>query len=216
MNAKPEVFVIGDSISIQYGPYLEGALGDDFLYARKSGEEEALKDLDHPQGANGGDSSMVLDYVTTMMTDDSFKPDLLLLNSGLHDIKSDPESGEKQVPLEQYRENLLNIIGLLSQRGIRLIWIRTTPVDDERHNSMCKGFYRFSCDVRDYNNAADSIMHSYGIPVIDLHEYTLRLDGELYCDKVHFTDEVRKAQGEYIAQNIVDYFANKEMLNTKE
>jgi hypothetical protein len=31
-------------------------------YARKEGETEALLNLDQPQGANGGNSSMVLAY----------------------------------------------------------------------------------------------------------------------------------------------------------
>jgi lysophospholipase L1-like esterase len=208
MNVKPEVFVIGDSISIQYGPYLEAALGDDFRYARKSGEEEALKDLDHPQGANGGDSSMVLDYVKTMMNDEKFQPDLLLLNCGLHDIKSDSETGEKQVPLDQYRENILNIIGLLAQRDIRFAWIRTTPVDDEQHNSRSGGFHRHADDLREYNAAADAIMASVGAPVIDLHGFTETLGENLFCDHVHFNDSVRKSQGEYIAQCIKENFVS--------
>ena len=36
-----KVYIIGDSISIQYGPYLEAALHGVMAYARKEGEEEA-------------------------------------------------------------------------------------------------------------------------------------------------------------------------------
>ena len=57
------VYIIGDSISIQYGPYLEKALKGIMTYARKEGEAESLLNLDNPQGANGGDSSMVLAYL---------------------------------------------------------------------------------------------------------------------------------------------------------
>lgn len=54
-----KLYVIGDSISIQYGPYLEADFRGVMGYPRKEGEEEALLNLDIPQGANGGDSSMV-------------------------------------------------------------------------------------------------------------------------------------------------------------
>ena len=74
---KPSIFVIGDSISIQYGPYLQKALAPWCGYARKSGEEAALKNLDNPMGANGGDSSMVHDYVAEIVKDPDFQPDLL-------------------------------------------------------------------------------------------------------------------------------------------
>ncbi|MFW5870419.1 MAG: SGNH/GDSL hydrolase family protein [Candidatus Sumerlaeota bacterium] len=209
MSEKPLVFVVGDSISMQYGPFLERYLGDDFRYARKSGEEEALKDLDHPQGANGGDSSMVREYIQRMVGDPDWQPDVLVLNCGLHDIKADPESGEKQVPIAQYRENLLTILGLLGSRSIPLIWVRTTPVDDEQHNSRSSGFHRFAADVRDYNAAADSIMASVGVPLIDLHDFTANQGDNVFCDHVHFNEDVREAQGNYIARWIRDYFVLK-------
>ena len=53
------VFVVGDSISIQYGPFLEQMLSGRIAYARKGSEDatmaEALRNLDIPVGANGGD-----------------------------------------------------------------------------------------------------------------------------------------------------------------
>jgi hypothetical protein len=56
---RDRVYVLGDSISMHYGPYLEAYLRGVMDYARKGGEEEAALDLEHSQGANGGDSSMV-------------------------------------------------------------------------------------------------------------------------------------------------------------
>jgi hypothetical protein len=47
---QPRVFVLGDSISIHYGPHLKIALAErGWGYHRKSGTDEALVDLD-----NGG------------------------------------------------------------------------------------------------------------------------------------------------------------------
>ncbi|MBI2502461.1 MAG: SGNH/GDSL hydrolase family protein [Candidatus Latescibacteria bacterium] len=121
------VYVIGDSISIQYGPYLQRALRGVMEYGRKEGEEEARCNLDHPQGANGGDSSMVLDFLRARSRAGGIAADLLLLNCGLHDIKTNPATGGKQVPLERYRENLEAIAALASQLRPALVWMRTTP-----------------------------------------------------------------------------------------
>jgi hypothetical protein len=99
-----KLFVVGDSISIQYGPYLKKMVEHRFLYDRKRGEQEALADLDNPVGANGGDSRMVLDYLEQERTR-GMSCDVLLVNCGLHDIKTDPLSGEMQVPLYAYREH---------------------------------------------------------------------------------------------------------------
>lgn len=56
------IYVLGDSISIQYGPHLQKYLEGMMEYSRKEGEEEVLLNLDRPQGANGGDSGMVLSF----------------------------------------------------------------------------------------------------------------------------------------------------------
>ncbi|MCB0124945.1 MAG: SGNH/GDSL hydrolase family protein, partial [Caldilineaceae bacterium] len=104
-----KLFIVGDSISIQYGPYLAAALHGVMDYSRKEGEKEALLNLDQPQGANGGDSSMVLAYLQAKAAAGGIDADLLLLNCGLHDIKTNPATGAKQVPIDQYAQNLQQI-----------------------------------------------------------------------------------------------------------
>ena len=56
------IHVIGDSISIHYGQYLKQYLIGVAEYSRKEGE---VSSLDDPMGGNGGDSSMVLEYLET-------------------------------------------------------------------------------------------------------------------------------------------------------
>ncbi|MFW5858144.1 MAG: SGNH/GDSL hydrolase family protein [Planctomycetota bacterium] len=195
----PSCFVIGDSISIQYGPALERMLAGRFAYARKSGEEEALRDLDHPVGANGGDSSRVLEYLRALQAGGGFAPDVLLLNCGLHDIKTDPATGEKQVPLDAYTANLHACAGVLRALGIFTVWVRTTPVDDEQHNTRAE-FHRHAADVAAYNDAADRVWTEAGAPLLDLHAFTAALGGtEIFCDHVHFTEPVRELQAACIA-----------------
>jgi lysophospholipase L1-like esterase len=195
------VYVIGDSISIQYGPHLARFLGGIADYSRKEGEEEALLNLDQPQGANGGDSSMVLDFLRAKARSGWLDVDLFLLNCGLHDIKTDPATGARQVPVEQYTANLREVVRLVASMGPRprLVWIRTTPCDEAVHNCRNVGFHRFAADCAAYNRAADEVMAAAGVPAIDLHAFTLSLGPELYCDHVHFLEPVREKQAAFIA-----------------
>ena len=194
------VYIIGDSISIQYGPYLEKALHGVMAYARKEGEAEALLNLDNPQGANGGDSSMVLAYLHGLKQQGDLDADLLLLNCGLHDIKTDPQSGQKQISPDQYHDNLCAIIDLATQMKPTLIWVRTTPCDEAIHNTRPNmQFHRFAQDCHAYNKVADQIMTKADIPIIDLHTFTKNLGPDIYCDHVHFHDHIRQQQAAFIA-----------------
>jgi len=196
----PKLFVVGDSISVGYSPYLQKFTEGIFqFYCRKTGMEEAMKNLDIPLGSNIGDSSMVSNYLDTMLTKSDWRPEIILLNCGLHDIKT--INGVIQIPLEDYRCNLKSIIGLLSGKCIHVVWVRTTPVEDEQHNSTQKEFMRFSRDLEKYNAAADEIMNGAGIEMIDLHAFTSKLGKgrEIYRDHVHYHPEIEALQAAYIA-----------------
>lgn len=195
-----KVYVVGDSISIQYGPGLKRCLAGVMEYARKEGEAEALLNLDNPQGANGGDSGMVLAFLTAQAKSGWIEADLLLVNCGLHDIKRDLQTGRAQVAIDDYGRNLRSIVALVRQMRTELAWIRTTPCDEEIHNRhVGMGFQRFSGDCAAYNAVADQVMAEAGVPVIDLHSFTLNLGPDLYCDHVHFHDHVREQQAAFIA-----------------
>ena len=196
------IFIIGDSISIHYGPALEASLkGLDIGYSRKTGLDAAQQDMNVGRGANGGDSAMVLAYLRQRATrGPAIAADTLLVNCGLHDIKTDPATGRRQVPIEAYRGNLEAIVMLATGAlARRMVWIRTTPCDDRIHNGRCSEFHRFAADCDAYNQAADAVMAARGVPVIDLHAFTRSLGQELFCDHVHFTEPVRRLQAAYIA-----------------
>ncbi len=194
-----KLYIIGDSISIQYGPYLQQALQGVMHYARKEGETEALLNLDNPQGANGGDSSMVLAFLQGMAQQGGIGADLLLVNCGLHDIKTNPQTGQRQIGIDRYAENLRAIVALVATMPPSLAWIRTTPCDEYVHNQPHMAFHRFAADCDAYNAAADAIMQSAGIPIIDLHTFTCNLGPDLYCDHVHFHEPVRTQQAAFLA-----------------
>lgn len=193
----PTLHVVGDSISIYYGPYLQMMLTGITAYSRKTAPDGSLDDSG---AANGGDSSMVLDYLRSLRPDRPF--DILLINCGLHDIKRDVTTHELQVPLDQYEANLHEILTQAQRLTDRTIWVRTTPVIDERHNRLNTTFQRFESDVEAYNAVADRIMHEYGISPIDLFTFTRNLGPDVYADHVHFIDEVRAQQAALIAGNI--------------
>lgn len=196
---KMKVFIIGDSISVHYGQYLKKYMNGIIEYERKDGSEEALKNLDIPQGANGGDSSRVLEYLKARADKDPINADYLILNCGLHDIKTDSITGEKQIPMAKYADNLKEIIGVAQKSGLKVIWIRTTPADEAVHNAIQHDFKRFKADCIAYNDAADKIMVDDGIPSIDLYTFTNNLGNDVYCDHVHFHEHVREKQAAFIA-----------------
>ena len=177
----PKIFIIGDSISIQYGPNLEKLSPGKFEYARKTGSEEALKNLDIPVGANGGDSSRVLEYIQALVRAE-FQADLVLLNCGLHDLKL--EIDKLQVPTELYEANLKAIASLLNEKKIKTAWIKTTPVNDKIHAEE-KPFLRRMQEVDTYNKIADKVMSEAGFDLIDLYTFTLNLGGGLTTDGIH-------------------------------
>ncbi|MBP1990570.1 SGNH/GDSL hydrolase family protein [Paenibacillus eucommiae] len=197
------VFVIGDSISIHYGPYLQQAIAPQLSYDRKRGTEDALKDLNNPIGANGGDSGMVLAYLQ-QQEQEHIHYDILLVNCGLHDIKTDPATRTKQVTPEQYEANLQQICQLGISMARSFVWVRTTPLVDEIHNQLAS-IYRFHEDLLQYNSIADKVMEQNDIPVIDLYTATLGMgkDEDVYCDHVHFKDDVRQRQAAFIAKQLL-------------
>lgn len=194
-----KIYVIGDSISIHYGPYLKQYLTGVMEYARKEGETEALLNLDNPQGANGGDSSMVLSFVKALAGSGGIDADLLLVNCGLHDIKRDPASGAFQVAIGDYERNLRALTAVVGTGRARLVWMRTTPCNETVHNRPNAVFHRFAADGDAYNAVADRVMRDAGVPAIDLHTFTQNLGPDLYCDHVHFHEGIREKQAAFIA-----------------
>ncbi|WP_352423255.1 SGNH/GDSL hydrolase family protein [Proteiniphilum sp.] len=198
----PRVFLIGDSISMHYTPYLKQYLSETVQLDRKGDDGEAGKNLDIPVGANGGDSQRVLEYLQDRFKDKDFKLDYLLLNCGLHDIKRDPATGTIQIGENDYRRNLSEIFHISKKKGVKPIWIRTTWVVDSIHNAKSTGFQRFDADVRRYNAIADSICNKNDIPVIDLYHFSKQIGANQFIDHVHFKEPARVLQAAYIAGHI--------------
>lgn len=205
LKSLPKLFLIGDSISIQYGPFLEKYIQGKVQFERKVDDGSAEKNLDIPTGANGGDSRMVLEYLINKIQDEQFTPDYLLLNCGLHDIKRNPESNKIQVSEDEYRKNLEAILQLLKNKEIQVVWMRTTPVVDSIHNAKQSSFKRYAADLELYNQIADEVCAKENIPVIDLYNFTQKLGIEQFADHVHYKEHARDLQAAYIAGFLESY-----------
>ena len=193
------IFVIGDSISLHYGPYLEKAVANKFNYDRKRGADGTTEDLETPEGANGGDSNQVLRYLKKEK-DNGIRHDILLLNCGLHDIRRNLGKKGLQVELSEYKKNIDEIISLAASISDKAIWIESTPVVDEIHNSISKTMKRYNSDLEEYNAAAVEIMEARGISVIPLNAFTKELGNGAYCDHIHFNEGTREKQAVFIAE----------------
>jgi lysophospholipase L1-like esterase len=192
---KRRIFVLGDSISIHYGPWLEKMTAHSFLYDRKRGEEQ--EDLEKGAGANGGDSSLVLDYLREKEAA-GMSFDILVVNCGLHDIRVDGETGENQVGIDDYAENLVKIMETAKRMSETVIWAKSTPVVDDIHNTRTDMFKRYSKDLERYNEKADGIAKAFDVPVMDLYGFTKNFGPGAYADHIHFKPHVRKMQAAYI------------------
>lgn len=197
------VFVIGDSISIQYGPHLQDALDGACSYDRKrddGGSPRSLHNLDVPTGANAGDSDMVLSYVRQRRRVAPIMAGLTLFNCGLHDIKT--IAGRRQVEPGRYAANLARIIAELHAMGTMPVWLTTTPVDDAIHAARQTAFRRTAADVALYNRLATEVMAATSVATIDLHAFCLPLVPQGFCDHVHYIEPVRAAQGGFLASAV--------------
>ncbi len=208
------ILLIGDSIRLDYDSDLKLFLPDDIVIHGKPGREEAYKNLDIPMGGNGGDSSMVLDYIRELDSQGKLNFDYFIFNCGQHDIKRYKPDNRIQIQPEEYAANLYEILKLMKSRNIKTIFINTTPADRSRYSEGCT-IVRYNDDVIQYNAIAQQIMHEQGIPVIDLNAFVLSLGLEgdaLLRDHAHYQPEIIKKQAAFLAEAICGVLAAKDSL----
>jgi hypothetical protein len=206
----PRLFLVGDSISIYYTPFLQADTANFAQFSRKTSPlpESLPQQLSDPS-VQGGDSRMVLKYLKDRYADADFRPEIVAVNCGLHDIKRVPKTNSIAVDAPEYRDNLAAILALVRSKGGQLVWINTTPVNDARHNSLSKEFYRYNADVERYNGIAALLFKQSNVPVIDLYNFTAQLGDNQYIDHVHFTESIRTLQAAFIAGYLNSYLAHR-------
>ena len=187
----PVMFSSGDSICLSYWPYLEAALNNEVnVYY----QNEVIKDM--PKAGLGAchHAHLAYAFLENAYKNPRFKPEYLLMNFGLHMIAT------HQNKVEEYGRWIEKVDELAKQHHAQLIWVMTTPYQQSSRPAQ-------NLVVIKFNDEARKIAGARHIPVVDLHACTLAInkelgDGKTYQDGVHFTDEVRKRQGEYIADRV--------------
>lgn len=185
----PNVLIIGDSISIGYFKPLQEKLKDVAVLTHNEGNAQhtayGLKKLDQWLGDTHWD--------------------VIHFNFGLHDLKyvdeqgknTSVEKGKHQIPIDQYEQNLDQIVMRLKKTGAKLIFATTTPVPDGT------GF-RAKGDAATYNSAALNVMKKYGVQIDDLYSFALpRLKVIQREHNVHFTPEGSQQLAEQCAKSIL-------------
>jgi lysophospholipase L1-like esterase len=182
------VILIGDSIRMGYQPIVQQALrGQVEVWAPKK---------------NGGTSANVLAHLEEWVL--SRSPDIVHLNCGLHDLKTEFGGDTTAVPLDAYKKNLQAIFGQITRQTTAiLIWASTTPVNEKWHHQN-KPFDRFEADVRAYNDAAAQVAARYGVQIDDLFQVVMNAgrDDHLGQDGVHFTPKGYALLGQSVADVI--------------
>jgi acyl-CoA thioesterase-1 len=179
--ALPRVLLIGDSISIGYTVPVRTLL---------QGKANV-----HRIPENGGPTSRGVEKIDRWLGQGKW--DVIHFNWGLHDLRQS-ETGQYQVPLEQYEKNLRQLVKKMQASGARLIWASTTPVPEGKLAPP-----RRNSDVQAYNAVARKIMEENKIAIDDLYAFALpRLEKIQRPVNVHFTPTGSHALAEKVVESI--------------
>jgi len=190
---KPNVLIIGDSISIDY---------TETVRQRLAGFANVYRVATNAQESGKG----VREIDQWLRTGGVGKWHLIHFNFGLHDIKGmpGPKPGTAYAdrpcftPPADYRKNLEHIADGLLRTNATLVWCATTPSPAEQVRPP-----RRNSDIIAYNRIAADVMQRRGIMLHDLYAKTLpRLSEVQIPANVHFTHAGSAVLGEMVAQYI--------------
>jgi len=189
---KPDVLIIGDSISLGYTPHVVSML-----------QEEA--NVVHNKGNAQHTSTGVL-KIDAWLGDTDW--DVIHFNWGLWDLcyrhpeskvqgRRDKVRGKLTTSLEQYEQNLDQLVRRLRKTNATLIWASTTVVPDDEAG-------RKVGDDLNYNAVAARVMKKHGVVINDLNKLSRTFSPDLFkkAGDVHFTTEGYQQLAGQVAQSI--------------
>jgi hypothetical protein len=171
----------GDSISLGYSPFARSYLVGIADYRHNRWETGGIPppspmivllrgsyiSAAAQEGANDGDSSSLLQDMQQALPPAAHY-DVILLNSGIHDMQhpSGPcdFSVPPRVPLAEYRVNIEAAMLLAKQHTDNVIWVDTTPVTTIDPDHICAR----PGDQLAYNALAHEIAGKYGLRVLPM------------------------------------------------
>lgn len=197
-----QLWTCGDSISSGYRGALQKGLKDNISYMHLRNMPYLFPDLDLPKYS--GLSQTLIDNLRVLFTIDSYKPDVLLLNSGLHDAFRGKGKGEEKIA--NYEKNIQTIISIAKENDVPIVWVQTTSkVEGDPLNEYVEAF----------NKVTQRLMSENGYAVIDMNTFVKELSAEKGEDKVyvpdgvHFSNLGKAAQGNYIAEQLLEILADE-------
>ena len=174
---RPNVLIIGDSISLGYTPHVIRMM-------------QNTANVVHHQG-NAQHTGTGLKKLNTWLGDTKW--DVIHFNWGLWDLcyrhpeskvqgRRDKVRGTLTTELRQYEKNLEQLIKRLRQTEAELIWASTTVIPPNEAG-------RKEGDDLRYNEAAARVMRTYGVATNDLNALTRTFSSDLFTQPgdVHFT-----------------------------
>ncbi|MFC1499105.1 SGNH/GDSL hydrolase family protein [Verrucomicrobiota bacterium] len=194
----PQLFSCGDSISGGYAPFLRQALSDKVSYVYSLDLDRLFPQMKRPEKkkALGGTGAWFTPFVTAVLEYELYKPDVLLINFGLHNIQRC--KAHDRIP--RYERELNEMIKMVKGYPVKLVWVQTTQkTSGHEHNEW----------VRKFNEISLRVMTENKMDVIDLHAFTMALiekHGEskvMRTDGVHFTPFGYEEQGKFLAKEVI-------------
>jgi len=191
---RPNVLLIGDSISIGYTVDVRKALHEKADVFRIP--------------SNGKNAAFGLSNLNKWLKKKPAQWDLIHFNWGLWDLcyrhpeskvqgHRDKVNGTITATPEQYRADLEKIVIRLKATNAKLIWCATTPVPEHEAG-------RKLGDDLIYNKIAEEVMTKHKIKINDLHAHALLKQKEIQVKKgdVHFNKKGSAYLAKKVAQEI--------------
>ena len=185
---KPNVLIIGDSISMGYTNPVKSLMKE-------------TANVQRPK-TNCGPTTRGLQQIDAWLG--KTKWDVIHFNWGLHDLKYinakgglvPIKDGKIQVPIEKYEENLRTLVKRMKKTGATLIWCSTTPVPKGAKGRIV-GY-----SVK-YNAVAAKVMKEEGVATNDLYTFALKNQSKIQRKAdVHFTKPGSQALAKQVVQAI--------------
>jgi len=192
---RKRVVLIGDSIRIAYQKHVQEELKD-------------VAEVWGPETREGWNTEVLLWHIHDFVL--ARKPDVVHINSGLHDAATGLVTGKCQVGIEIYEAFLRCILRIIQQgTTAKIIWATTTPVKEAPQLALAprKPVVRYVIDNLRYNAVSQKVARELKIPVNDLAVAMHEADPEKYWafDGVHFTDEGSRLLGQKVAAAIREH-----------
>jgi len=191
----PRVLSVGDSICMNYEASAREALKGVANYHRIE---------DNCWSVHRGVAFMA--YWLGDYTQPGLGWDVILFNSGLHDMKQKTLGGDYAVSLDVYRKKLREEIEIMKRTGATLVFCTTTPVPNDLGSARYA--FRSKGAEKDFNRAAREVLRDY--PEILVADLARVVDESPVMDRwrtgrdVHFWKKEEQAVvGQAVADAVV-------------